>query len=356
MIRIGDFRVTDKQREIVNQILDSGRLTEGPWVEKLERKMEEFLGVKHAILTTNGTVSLQLISHLYEPGLTVCVPAMTFPATINAFLATGKNVVLCDIGEDLQIDIDKLTDKQKKEIDIIVPVHLMGYTANMKKIMEEAEKYNWTVIEDTAEAFGAKIDDKYAGTIGDFGSYSFYVSHNIGCGELGMVVTNNDYHAMLLRSIKNHGRVGDSLKFLHSYIGSNYKTTEFMAGICYANMENVKEILDTRIQNCEYFFENTTNENIEPFNIKQDISPLGYAFKCNSEAYKNYVCAHLKDAGIETRDIFPCLANQEAFKHMFKSKDYPIADELEKRIFYIGCHQYLTEEEKKLIVETLNSL
>lgn len=356
MIRIGDFQITNKQREIVNQILDSGRLTEGPWVEKLERRMEEFLGVKHAILTTNGTVSLQLISHLFADGLTICVPAMTFPATINAFLATGKNVILCDIGEDLQIDIDKLTEKQKKEIKIIVPVHLMGYTANMKKIMEEAKKYNWIVIEDTAEAFGAKIDDKYAGTIGDFGSYSFYISHNMGCGELGMVVTNNDYHAMLLRSIKNHGRVGDSLKFLHSYIGSNYKTTEFMAGICYANMENVDDILKIRRNNCKYFFDNVINENLTPFPVDSFSSPLGYAFLCRSETYKNYVCANLKDANIETRDIFPCLANQEAFKDFYKKENYPVADELEKRIFYIGCHQYLTEEQKEHIVNVLNDL
>jgi dTDP-4-amino-4,6-dideoxygalactose transaminase len=110
MIRIGDFKITERQKDIVNKILDSGRLTEGPWVAKLEREMERFLGVKHAILTTNGTVSLQLISHLFNNDTTVCVPAMTFPATINAFVTTGKKVILCDIGEDLQIDIDKLTE------------------------------------------------------------------------------------------------------------------------------------------------------------------------------------------------------------------------------------------------------
>lgn len=356
MIRIGDFKITNRQREIINEILDSGRLTEGPWVDKLERRMEEFLGVKHAILTTNGTVSLQLISHLFNNGLTVCVPAMTFPATINAFLTTGKNVILCDVGEDLQINIDALTEKQKKEIDIIVPVHLMGYTANMDKIMKQAEIYNWVVIEDTAESFGAKIDDKYAGTIGDFGSFSFYVSHNIGCGELGMVVTNNDYHNMILRSMKNHGRVGESLKFLHSYIGSNYKTTEFMAGICYANMEDVDKILEVRRNNAKYFYDNVNNNNMIPFDISDDFSPLGYAFFCTSESYKDYVCAILKDNGIETRDIFPCLANQEAFKHLFDNKDYPVADYLEKRIFYIGCHQYLTIEDKEKIVEILNKL
>jgi dTDP-4-amino-4,6-dideoxygalactose transaminase len=356
MIRIGDFKVTKKQREIVNEILDSGRLTEGPWVAKTERLMEKFLNVKHAILTTNGTVSMQLIAHLIGKKATVCVPALTFPATINAFLLTGNKIILCDIGEDLQIDISKLTEEQKQEIDVIVPVHLMGYVSNMDNIIQEADKYGWIVVEDTAESFGAEYKGKKAGTIGDFGSYSFYVSHNIGCGELGMVVTNDDILAKKLRSIKNHGRVGDPLKFLHSYPGSNYKTTEFMAGICYAQMLEANKILKKRVDNASYFFDNIKNTKLNPMPIVEGMSPLGYCFECHTEESKNEVCKILNDNGIETRDMFPCLANQIAYKGMFDVKKYPVADRLEKSIFYVGVHQYLTKSDKEKVVRILNDI
>ena len=223
IIRIGDFRPSKEQVKIVNEIIKSGKLTEGPYVTKLERLMEKYLGVKHAILTTNGTVSMQLIAHTFKIPATVCVPALTFPATINAFLLTGNKVILCDINEFMQMDINALTEEQKQAIDVIVPVHLMGLTVDMDEIMTTAKKYGWYVVEDAAEAFGAEYKGKKVGTIGDFGSFSFYVSHNIGCGELGMVVTNDDVMNDLLRSKKNHGRKGDPLKFFHHYPGSNYK-------------------------------------------------------------------------------------------------------------------------------------
>jgi dTDP-4-amino-4,6-dideoxygalactose transaminase len=353
MIRIGDFKATQDHLTMVENIMKSGRLTEGLYVKKLEREMEKYLGVKHAILTTNGTVSLQLIAHTFPYRLNVCVPALTFPATLNAFLLTGHNIILCDVGEDLQIDIDTLTEEEKKDIDVIVPVHLLGYAANMDKIKKAQKQYGWIIIEDAAESFGADYKKKKVGTIGDFGSYSFYMSHNMGCGELGMVVTNDDIAASWMRSMKNHGRAGDPLKFLHHYHGSNYKTTEFMAGICYVNMQDVDASLKQRTDNAKYYHDNVKNAHLTNMPIIEGMSPLGYAFKCDTEEYRDKICDILKQNDIETREMFPCLKNQKAYKGMFK-KEYPIADRLEKTMFYIGVHQYITQEDREKIVKILN--
>ena len=359
MIRIGDFQINQRQRDYINEILDNGRLTEGPFVKKLEDMFKEYLGVKHAILVTNGTVALQLVStfltHRERRTLNVVVPAMTFPATMNAFVSTGHAVALCDIGEDLQIDIDNIPEEHKENIDVIVPVHLMGYSANMDKIMKEAEKYGWYVIEDTAEAFGAKTaSGKLAGTIGDFGTYSFYVSHNVQAGELGLITTNDDEAAEVMRSMKNHGRVGDNLKFLHSYVGSNYKTTEFPAAICYENMERVDDILKTRNANAQYLHDNIKNEKLKPFPVDENFSPLGYPINCECEEYKNDITKKLNDNGVETRNIFPNLASQEVFRDFFSPFDYPVANKLEKTVFYVGVHQFMSEEDLKKIVAVLN--
>lgn len=358
MIRIGDFVPEQRHIDAVVEVMKSGRLTEGPKVKALERFMEDYLGVKHAILVTNGTVALQLVSLYIQhkkklDTLKVTVPALTFPATINAFLVGNHNVSLCDVNNDLQINIDDMTTKQKEYTDVIVPVHLMGYTADMDSIMEQAKRYNWTVVEDACESFGADYKGRKAGTIGHFGCFSFYVSHNIIAGEMGMVVTNDDEAAEVLRSMKNHGRAGSNLLFLHKYVGSNYKTTEFNASIALENMKTADEILSTRLENARFFFENVKNEKLTLYPITEGFSPLGYPIGCPSEEYKDYMCKKLNDNDIETRGIFPCLSNQEAYEYYFTS-DYPVAEKLEKTVFYVGVHQYLSEEDKQKIVEVLS--
>jgi dTDP-4-amino-4,6-dideoxygalactose transaminase len=358
MIRIGELKVTNKHKKVINNILDTCKFTEGPYVAQLEREMEKFLDVKHAILVTNGTVSLQLIGQLLfnnHGRQTVCVPAMTFPATINAFLITGHKVILCDIGDDLQMNLDSLDKETLKSIDILVPVHLMGYPVNMDKVIKYAKKYKWTVIEDAAEAFGATYNGEKVGSIGHFGSFSFYVSHNLWTGELGMITTNSDEDNTILRSMKNHGRTGDNMKFLHSYIGSNYKTTEFVAGIGLVNMKEVTKILKQRKDNAKYLQQNIKNFQLAPFPVTEDFSPLGYPILCKTEAYKNYITKKLNSNDIETRDIFPCLANQVAYKGKYNSKNFPIANRLEKTIFYVGIHQFMSKEDLKKIVDVINN-
>jgi dTDP-4-amino-4,6-dideoxygalactose transaminase len=357
MIRIGEFKTTDEIRSYINEVLDSGRLTEGPFVKKFEDKVKGFLGVKNAIAVTNGTVSLQLIGQYLRQTIGVCricVPAMTFPATVNAFVVTGHQLITCDIGKDLQIDIDKLSEKDKYTINVIVPVHLMGYPANMSKIVSAAEKYGWLIIEDTAEAFGGEYQGFKLGTIGHFGSFSFYVSHNITGGELGLIVTNDDEVAKKLRSMKNHGRDPDSpLAFKHNYIGSNYKTNEFCAAVALSELNHAEESLKIRYDNAKYFHDNITNSNLILYPVPEGFSPLGYPIRAKSPLYKDYIIKKLKECGIETRDIFPCLNNQVAYKGLL-GKSFPMAELLEKEVFYIGVHKYLTDKDKKKIVNALS--
>ena len=355
MIKIGDLKITKEHKDVIKDILESERITEGKYVALFEREVEKYLGVKHCIAVTNGTVALQLVSQLVgdDNGKLVVVPALTFPATANAFLLTGQEIALCDIDETLLIDITTLSEEQKHAIDIIVPVHLMGYMADMEYIMEEATKYNWIVIEDTAEAFGAELNGKKAGTFGHFGTFSFFVSHNIWGGELGCIVTNDDEDAERLRSTKNHGRTGDPMKFLHKYVGSNYKTNEFCAGLAYVNLKHADEIIAKRLSVSEEFELGITNERLTPYAAEKGFSPLGYPIQADTEEYRDEICKKLNDAGIETRNIFPCLANQECYDGL-SSESYPVANDIEKRVFYIGCHQYMTKKDVKKVLKVIN--
>lgn len=348
MIRLGDMRTTIKHEEAALDIVKKGMFTEGKYVNMLEREMEAYLGVKHAILTSNGTVSLQLIAHYLQHKLKrklkFCVPAMTFPATYNAFKLTGNDIILCDVGEDMQIDLNTLNKKQLKKIDVIVPVHLIGYPCNMDIVMEFAKKYNWIVLEDCAEAFGAEFNGRKVGTFGDFGSFSFYASHNIWAGELGMVTTNGDDKPM--RAIKKHGRVEDPMKFNHPYVGSNYKTTEFSAAMCHVNLQDVEQILKKRWDNSMFYFNNIKNPNLTLFPVPKEFSPLGYPIQCKDAHYRDIIAQKMKDNGVEYREMFPCLSN-------LKGK-FPIAEKLSKSMFYIPSHQELTKEDIQKITEVLS--
>lgn len=359
MIRLGDFKPSDEQREMVVDILNSGRITEGKFVDLFEREVEKYIGVKHAIAVTNGTVSLQLIAHYlnykYGNKLKIAVPATTFPATINAFLNAGfTDIELVEVGKDLNIDITTIPEEKRWEIDVIVPVALLGYPPNMELITKYAELYDWIVIEDFAEAFGSTYNGKKIGSIGDFGSSSFYMSHVIQAGELGVVTTNDDEAAKIMRSMKNHGRVGNSLLFLHDYVGSNYKTTEFCAALAYSNLKHADEIIRKRQENTKKIHDGIRNPRLLPFPFTTESSYLGYPIYAGSKAYRDELCKRMYENGVETRGMFPCLANQKAYKGKFLKKLYPKSIDFEESSFYVGVHQYLTDEEVQKIIEVLN--
>lgn len=358
MIQLGDFKTTTRQKKIINSILESGQITEGKYVKLFEREVEKFIGVKHAIAVSNGTVALQLVAqylkHKYGNKLTICIPATTFPATLNAFLNYGFKTVLCDIRPNtLCIDIDKLTEKQKEKIDVIVPVHLMGYTANMIKIKKAAKKYGWIIVEDFAEAFGSIYRGKRVGSIGNFGCSSFYVSHILQGGELGVVTTNNSCVAKIMRSMKNHGRTGEQTEFKHDYMGSNYKTTEFCAGICYPQIKEADKFIKRRQKNAKHIKTHISNVLLKPFPVGENYSFLGYPILAETTGYRRYICKILNKHGIETRNMFPCLANQKAFKDMY-NKRYKVSENIERVVFYIGCHQYLSKDDLKKMIFYLN--
>ena len=358
-IKLGDFKINKRQRKIFKDIIASTRITEGKYVKLFEEEVSKFLGVKHTIAVTNGTVALQLVAqyikYKYGGGLKICIPATTFPATLNAFLNIGFDTVLCDIDDSLCIDLDTLTEEEKHLIDVIVPVHLMGYTADMDKINKEAIKYGWIVVEDFAEAFGSKYGDRRVGSIGDFGCSSFYMSHVLQGGELGIVTTNDDEAAKVMRSMKNHGRDGNPMEFHHKYIGSNYKTTEFCAGLGYEQMTRADEIIKQRRNNATRIQTKVNNPYLECFAINENVSFLGYPIIAITGEYKKYICDKLNERGIETRGMFPCLANQEAYKDLnYKEKEYLCSEYMERTCFYVGIHQNLTIDEIDEIIKGLN--
>jgi len=370
--KVGDFKTTTAFRDAINDVLGSNHITEGRYVKLFEREVEKILHVRHAIAICNGTISLQIIAYylktqkIKKDKPVVCVPATTFPATLNAFLMIGYEPILCDINEnDLCINIDNLTEDEKKRIDVIVPVSILGYTPDMDKIMLEAKKYGWFVVEDFAEAFGSKYDGKYLGSIGDFGSSSFFVSHVIQAGEMGVITTNDDNYAEAIRKMKNHGRDGDPMKFEHGLVGTNGKTTEFCAAIAFEQLKDFERIVKNRQEIAKTYYLGIKNTNLIAMPWGVNYSMLGYPIIAKSKQQKEFAIKKLHDGDVETRGMFPCLANQKAYQELDENgkvkkyllgepSKYPISVKMEENGFYIGVHQYITPIAAEKIAQILN--
>lgn len=362
------IEITDEHKKVAQEITESTYFTEGKHVKEFEKLYAEIVGVKHCIACSSGTTALMLIfSVLREKYNRVICPALTFPATLNAALTTGYSAILKDASEKDAFLIDAEGLENLQETDIIIPVHLLGYPVKIERIMELSKEKGFAIVEDACEAIGTTYNYKRVGSFGIANAHSFYPTHIIQSGgELGCITTNDDKLVEKIRSIKNHGRAGSNLEFKHKYVGYNFKTTEFSAAMATIQLKQLDNIIKARYQNVKQLNKLIKNKDLILPEAKATVSYLCYSIGVKDKGKKAAYLKALNDKGIETRDFFPCLANQEAYAaYNFSGKEtiggeervkwlYPKANYYEQNYFYITCHQSLTEEEIKEIAKTLN--
>lgn len=223
--------------------LKSGWIGTGPKVHKFEEMFKEYKGTKYAIALNSCTAALQLslLAMGINSGDEVIVPTMTFAATANAVIHAGGIPVFVDCEKDTtNIDPDDIKRKITSRTKAIIPVHFAGRSCNMDAIMDIAKKYNLKVIEDCAHAIETEYNGKKAGTFGDMGCFSFYVTKNIVTGEGGMVITDNEDYANQIKVLALHGLSKDAWKrfgdegYKHYqviYAGYKYNMMDLQAAI-----------------------------------------------------------------------------------------------------------------------------
>jgi len=213
----------------------------GKFIDKFERAFAKLVGTKYATSTNSGTSALHLalLATGVSPGDEVIIPTLTFVATANAAAYIGAKPIFVDITKDSwTINSDLIESKITKKTRAIIPVHLYGYPAEMDKVVRIARKYKLSVIEDAAEAHGAKFNRKSVGSIGDVGIFSFYGNKIITTGEGGMITTNSKrlYEQVLL--LKNHG-MSQNKRYYHPIIGFNYRMTNLQAAIGFSQTQQI---------------------------------------------------------------------------------------------------------------------
>ncbi|MCG2719097.1 MAG: DegT/DnrJ/EryC1/StrS family aminotransferase [Nanoarchaeota archaeon] len=365
-INFGDLRIGEIAKERLKRAIAKHWVSEGDNVKEFEQKFAKQFGYKHAIATSSGTTAcIAALASLYdfgaERGDEVIVPAATFVATANAVLAAGFTPKFVDIElETLNINPNKIEEAITDKTKAIMPVHLIGKPCEMDIILRIAKKYDLKVIEDACEAHGATYKNKIVGTIGDMGAFSFYCAHLIVCGEGGMVVTNDDKIANVVRSVKTHGRPTGSIYFDFHRFGLNLRMNDLTAAIGIEGIEHFDEIFNKRKDNLYKLLSLTKDLSKYCYFIKEEkhekVCP--HAFPLVLKDKKND-CAklykYLDSKGIQCKTLFGSLPTQhKAFEFLgYKYGDFPIAEYVGKNGLHFGIHQYLNDDDLIYIKNTL---
>jgi dTDP-4-amino-4,6-dideoxygalactose transaminase len=389
-IPFGTLTITQKAEDLVMGSLKSGRVSCGKLVSELEESFANKLGVKEVVAVSSGTDALALaLSVLYDFGAKrgdeVIVPALSFVATGNAILQAGFVPVFVDINRHtLNIDCNKIEEKISDRTVAIMPVHLMGKPVAMDSILEIANIHNLYVIEDAAEAHGAEYKGRKIGTIGDMTAYSLYVAHIITSIEGGIVSTNREDFAEILRSLRSHGRVCKckicvlntnsaycskrfkskdftDARFQFERIGFSSKMNELEAAVGLGNLDIFDEILEKKRKNLLTMIDRLQDFNKYLYTVSEEsyekIGPHAFPIilKENVHFTRDQLVEHMEKAGIDTRNLFLSIPTQcSGFEFLgHKLGDYPEAEYIGNNGVHIGVHQDIGVKEIDYVMETI---
>ena len=233
IIPVFDFTLGVKEKEFVNDCLETSFISQGSYVKDFEKTFSKFVNCDFGITTTSGTTALHLACKTLKikKGDQVLVSSSTNMASAFSVDYCGAVPVPIDIEKETwQMDVTKIEEKINKKTKAIMVVHLFGQSVDMDAVLKISKKYNLKIIEDCAEAHGVEYKGKKVGSIGDIGAFSFFANKTITCGEGGMVVTNSKELAEKARSLKNlsYGKVN---RFMHDDIGFNYRLPNISAAL-----------------------------------------------------------------------------------------------------------------------------
>jgi perosamine synthetase len=353
--------IGETEKRYVADCLDSSWISSiGKYLSRFEEAFAEFCEVKHAITTNNGTTALHLalVALGIGPGDEVIVPTLTFVATANAVRYCGATPVFVDCDEEtLNIDVRVIESKITARTRAIIPVHLYGHPADMDPILELAKKYNFHVIEDAAEAHGAKYRGRTVGSIGTCASFSFYGNKIVTTGEGGMVTTDDDELAAKLRLYRGQG-MDPNRRYWHPVIGYNYRMTNIAAAIGCAQLERVGEALAHRKRLAAWYSSELSQIPGLVLPVQKDYAEHVYWMftvllpECTAET-RDLVRELLESRGVETRPVFYPMHLLPPYEE--DSGRYPKATQISTRGLNLPTHELLTQADVAYISEQLDS-
>ncbi len=350
--------IKEEIKAALKEILDSGRFILGHNVLSLEQEVAAYHGIDCGVGLGSGTDALYLSLKALDirEGDEVITTPFTFIASAEPITYVGATPVFADIdAKTLNIIPSAIEEKITKKTKAIIVVHLFGQPADMDEIMDIARKHNLKVIEDSAQAFGAKYKGKPVGSIGDAGCFSFYPSKNLGAyGDGGMMITSNHAVSEKVKLLRNHGTVGP---YQHGFIGYNSRLDEIQAAILRIKLKHI-DTYNSRRRDIALLYTSLLKHAVQ--------CPVEFGDRTN--VYHQYtimtpkrseVAKALQDNNISSVVYYPIpLHFQEAFSYLgYKAGDFPESESAANNVMSLPIYPELEPEKARTIAEIiLNTL
>ena len=356
--------------------------TGGAYINQLEQQMADFLNIEQAVAVQSGTaaIHLALIECGVGPEDMIIVPTLTFIAAVNPVRYQFAEPIFMDCDDSLCMDPVKLKQflqdeceiigdktiytRAGKQIKAIVVVHVFGNMADMEAIMDIAKEYNLFVIEDATEALGTKYTDgkyagKFAGTIGDFGAFSFNGNKIITTGGGGMVVAKNSAQAEHMRYLSTQAK-DDPLFYVHNEVGYNYRMTNVQAAIGVAQMEELPEFIERKNANYDRYavlLSDWKHGVLGEFRKGIRSNKWFYSLILNDDIQKDIeeMIHNLSEKQIQTRAIWGLIHEQKPYRECIVYK-IEKANYYKDHVINIPCSTNLSEEDIEYVVSTIKEM
>ena len=359
-----DFR--QRKDEILSKVaefLESGIYIGGVEVTEFEKELAEWLGSKHVVGAGSGTTALHLalIALELKPGDEVIVPAYTFIATANAVALTGAKPIFVDIDPvTYNIKPESIEAAITQNTKVIIPVHLFGLLADMNAINEVSKKHNLFVLEDAAQALGAKFGDKQSGNFGNATAHSFYPTKNLGAyGDAGALNTDDDEFADKLRKVRNHG---SPAKNEYDMLGTNGRLDGLQAALLRLKLPLVKDFIERRRKAAQLY-----KLVIDGYKVLEEIVTLPVEPENYFHTYNQFVIrvpadkrddlfARLRENGVFSSIYYNTPLHLEpTYKKLgYEEGQFPESEKAAKETIALPIHPDIEEEQIEYVVRIIN--
>ena len=381
--------LTQRERDLVNEVLGTPYLSMGPKIEEFEAAMASYVGCRHAVGVSSGTAGLHLavLAAGVEEGDLVITTPFSFVASANCILYQRAIPIFVDI-ERQTMNLDPALVAQAVvdlkshpewadrwlppnlrearpslgEVKAILPVHIFGQPADMEFIGWIAEQYDLPIIEDACEALGAEYQGQKAGSLGHVAVFAFYPNKQLTTGEGGMLVTDNEEWATLFRSLRNQGRDDSGAWLNHVRLGYNYRLDELSAALGVAQMGRFEELLGRRERVAAWYNERLKGlEGLDRPYVAPQTTRVGwfvYVVRLASHVDREPLMASLGERGIPSRAYFPPIHLQPLYRERFgyQEGDFPVAESVASSTLALRFCGTMTEEQVEYVCDKLGSL
>jgi dTDP-4-amino-4,6-dideoxygalactose transaminase len=348
-------QVKEEIFESFEKVYEQTAFSGGPFVAEFEKNFADYIGSDYAIGVNNGTVALHLamIALGIGEGDEVIIPANTFIATAWGVSHAGATPVFVDCDETWNIDSTKIEAAITKKTKAVIGVHLYGQPFDVDSVKAICDKHGIFMIEDAAQAQGARYKGKTVGVFGEMACYSFYPGKNLGaCGEAGGLTTNNPAYDTHLRSLRNHG---SKVRYFHDEIGYNYRMGGLEGASLTVKLKYLEGWNNRRREIAERYRHEINNPKIT-LQVKPDWADgINHLFVITTENKDTFV-KYLADHQISAAFHYPVPCHlQKAYASLgHKKGDFPIAEYLAEHCVSLPMFAELTNEEVNKVIETIN--